>query len=349
MVEKSKSTIESRMRGVDNAKLAAAAEAALEPELKIIDPHHHFWDFPTHRYLLDELHEDVASGHNVVATVFIECAAFYRQDASRETRVIGEVEAANGLAAMAASGRYGPLRAAAGIVGFADLTSGAQVEDVLTRQISVGGGRFKGIRHAAGWEDKTRDVHNSHTNPPQHLYRDHAKFREGFAKLGELDLSFDAWVYHPQLGDLIDLARAFPAQPIVLNHVGGPLGLEFYAERKDEVFADWRTKMTELAGCENVSVKLGGMGMPIFGFEFDKLAVAPSSTTLADAWRSYVETCIEAFGVNRCMFESNFPVDKVSGGYGNYWNAFKRLAKGASEAEKVALFHDTARDFYRLS
>ena len=348
MVEKDKATIESRMATLDEARLAAAAEPALEPDLPIIDPHHHLWDFPSHRYLLEEILADTGSGHKIEQTVFLECAVFYRPDVGRDMRYVGEVEFANGIAAMAATGRYGPTKVAAGIVGRADLSTGGAVEEVLTAQIAAGCGRFKGIRHAAGWEDKTRGIHNSHTNPARYLYRDDASFREGFAKLGELGLTFDAWLYHPQLGDLIDLARSFPDQPIVLNHVGGPLGLEWYADRKDEVFAEWRASIIELATCDNVVMKVGGMGMKLNGFGFEDRAAAPSSDELATAWRPYAETCIEAFGADRCMFESNFPVDKITGGYGNYWNAFKKIAAGASTDEKAALFKGTAQRFYTL-
>jgi len=214
--------------------------------------------------------------------------------------------------------------------------------------MAAAGPRFKGIRHAAAWEDKVPEIHNSHTNPPPHLYRDHAKFREGFAALGRLGLSFDAWLYHPQISDLTHLARAFPSQPIVLDHVGGPLGLGGYADKRQEILSAWGRDIRELADCANVSVKLGGLGMRINGFRFHHRDRAPSSPDLADAWRPYVETCIEAFGVARCMFESNFPVDKISGSYAIYWNAFKRLAAGASVQEKAALFRDTAKRFYRL-
>ena len=348
MIEKDKTTIESRMGALDHGRLAAAAEPALEPALPIIDPHHHLWDFPSHRYLLDDLLADTGSGHNIEQTVFIECGVFYRPDVSKAMSVVGEVEFVNGVAALAASGRYGPTKVAAGIVGRADLTLGAKVEEVLTAQIAAGCGRFKGIRHAAGWEDRTREIHNSHTNPPQYLYRDHAAFREGFAKLGELGLSFDAWLYHTQLGDLIDLARSFPDQPIVLNHVGGPMRLGWYAQHKAQVLEAWRDAIVELAGCQNVSMKLGGLGMKLNGFGFENRAQAPSSDELVDAWRPFIETCIEAFGAARCMFESNFPVDKISGGYGNYWNAFKKLASGASVDEKAQLFKQTAKRFYRL-
>lgn len=344
--DKPRSTIASRMAGLSQAWLDSTREEILEPALEIVDPHHHLWDFSTHRYLLDELLADTGSGHKVISTVFIECTAGYRKDGSPEMRYVGETEFVNSIAE--ASAKRGGTKVAAGIISTADLTQGASVEAVLRAHMQAGGERFKGIRYCAGWDDKARDVHNSHTNPPQHLYRDHAGFREGFAVLGKLGLVFDAWLYHPQLGDLVDLARAFPGQPIVLDHVGGPLGLNYYSDRRKEVFEDWRRSIKALASCGNVTLKLGGLGMPICGFGFGEQAKAPSSQQLADAWRPYVETCIEAFGPARCMFESNFPVDKLSGSYAVYWNAFKRLASGASAAEKALLFRDTARKFYRL-
>jgi L-fuconolactonase len=342
-----RSTVASRS-GIREEWLALHREDVLEPALEIVDPHHHLWDFARHRYLLHDLLADTGSGHNVTQTVFIECTACYRADGPAAMRPVGETEFVNGIAAMSASGAYGPIRVAAGIVGFADLTLGAAVEEVLAAHLMAGGGRFRGIRHAAGWQDKTPEVHNSHTDPPPHLYRDHAKFREGFAALGRMGLVFDAWLYHPQLEDLIDLARAFPDQPIVLDHVGGPLGLGWYADKRAEIFAEWRRRMADLARAENVSVKLGGLGMRINGFAFHRRERPPSSQELADAWRPYVETCLAAFGPTRCMFESNFPVDKISGSYATYWNAFKRLASGASAQEKALLFRDTARKFYRL-
>jgi L-fuconolactonase len=349
MVDKPHSTVGSRMAGVDETWLAKTREEVLEPDLVIVDPHHHLWDFPQHRYLLNELLSDTGSGHKIESTVFIECTACYRGDGPEEMKPVGEVEFVNGIAAMSASGGYGATRVAAGIVGTADLTVGAKVEEVLRAQIKVAGGRFKGIRYAAGWEDKTPEVHNSHTNPPPHLYRDHKKFREGFAVLKTLGLTFDAWLYHPQLADVTDLARAFPEQPIVMDHCGGPLGVGFYAGRRDEIFQQWRKDIRELAGCQNVLMKLGGIGMRVNGFEFHKRDKPPASQELADAWRPYIETCIEAFGAKRCMFESNFPVDKISGSYALYWNAFKRLAAGASAEDKAQLFRETAKRFYGLA
>jgi predicted TIM-barrel fold metal-dependent hydrolase len=336
-----------RRSGINEEWLATYREPILEPELAIVDPHHHLWDFERHRYLLDEFVADTGSGHNVLQTVFVECTAGYRSDGPPQLRPVGETEFINAIATASASGRHGPTRVAAGIVSFADLTLGAAVEEVLTAHVAAGGGRFRGIRHAAAWQDKTPEVHISHTNPPPRLFYD-AKFREGFAVLGKLDLTFDAWIYHPQIGDVTDLARAFPGQPIVLDHCGGPLGLGWFADKRDEIFAEWRERIRDLARAPNVFVKVGGLGMRINGFNFHKRERPPSSEELAAAWRPYVETCLEAFGATRCMFESNFPVDKISGSYATYWNAFKRLAANASADEKAELFRDTARRFYRL-
>ena len=268
MAEKPQTTIATRMSGIREDWLRLTQEEILEPDLPIVDPHHHLWDFPSHRYLLPELLADTGSGHKIEQTVFIECTAMYRADGPPEMRTLGETEFVNGIAAMSASGAYGPTRAAAGIVGLVDLTIGGRAEEVLRAHMAAAGPRFKGIRHAAAWEDKADEIHNSHTNPPPHLYRDHAKFREGFAALGKLGLTFDAWIYHPQIADLTALARAFPQQPIVLDHVGGPLGLGWYAGKREEIFAGWKRDIEELAGCPNVYMKLGGIGMRVNGFQF---------------------------------------------------------------------------------
>lgn len=325
----------------------AAAEDVLEPDLSIIDPHHHLWDFPTSRYLLAELIADIESGHAVEATVFVECTAFYNIYVPEEMRFVGETEFVAGVAATADSGRYGKLRACRGIVSRADLMLGAAVGRVLDAHIAAGGGRFRGIRHAAGW-DQSSEVNNSHTDPPPGLYG-LAKFREGFAELGKRNLSFEAWQYHHQLPDVIALAKAFPDTRIVLNHVGGPLGIGPYAGRRDEIFASWARDIRALAKHANVFVKLGGLGMPICGFGFHKRDVLPGSAELAQAWQPYLETCIEAFGPERGMFESNFPVDKASCDYRTLWNAFKRVAEGATAREKALLFRDSAKTFYRLT
>jgi predicted TIM-barrel fold metal-dependent hydrolase len=325
----------------------APPEETLEPDLPICDPHHHLWDFPNSRYLLPELLEDVQSGHKVESTVFVECTAFYSAHLSDALKYVGETEFVTGVAAMADSGRYGPVRACLGIASRADLAAGSAVGAVLDAHIRAGGGRFRAIRHAGGW-DASPDVNNSHTEPPKGLYGD-TKFREGFAELGKRNLSFEAWQYHPQLPEVIDLARAFPGTKIMLNHVGGPLGIGPYAGKRNEIFTQWSRDIRELAKLPNVWVKLGGLGMAVYGFGFHKQDALPSSAVLAEAWKPYLETCIEAFGPERGVFESNFPVDKVSCSYHTLWNAFKRVAKGASARDKALLFRDSAVKFYRLN
>ena len=323
-----------------------AVEPILEPDLAIVDTHHHLWDQPGHRYLLPELLADTGSGHRVEATVFVDCMAFYRADGPAALRPVGETEFANGVAAMAASRMYGPTLACAGIVSHADLTLGAAVQEVLLAHIAAGHGRFRGIRHAGGW-DASPLIRNSHTRPPEGLYAD-ARFREGFAQLAPLGLSFEAWQFHPQLPEVLALARAFPQTAIVLNHLGGPLAVGPYLGQGEAQFARWRRDLQALAACPNVTVKLGGLGMQIGPIGHWQLPDPPDSMQIAQAWRPWVDTCIEAFGARRCMFESNFPVDKISSGYAVLWNAFKRLAAGASAAEKAALFSGTARRIYRL-
>lgn len=321
-------------------------EPILEPELPIVDAHHHLWHRPAHRYLLEELLADTGSGHNVVATVFVDCVAFYRGDGPAPMRPVGETEFANGVAAMSASGYYGPTRACAAIVSHADMTLGTAAREVLEAQIRAGNGRFRGIRHAGGW-DSSNDVPDSHTKPPRGLYAD-ARFREGVAQLAPLNLSFEAWQYHPQLPEVTDLARAFESTSIILNHCGGPLGIGPYKGKTEETFAQWKRGMAALARCPNVTVKLGGLGMRIGLFDHHAWETPPSSEQIAAAWKPWIETCVELFGADRCLFESNFPVDKVSSGYAVLYNAFKRLAAGASAAEKTALFSGTASRVYRI-
>jgi predicted TIM-barrel fold metal-dependent hydrolase len=325
--------------------LAQWQEEILEPSLPIVDPHHHLWDRPDWdtRYLLDELLADLNSGHTIVATVFLQCWSMHRADGPEALRPVGETEFVNGIAAMSASGNYGPTKVCAGIVGTADLRLGERVREVLEAHVQAGGGRFRGIRHSVA---RDASIPASMTVPP-HLLADPA-YRAGFGQLQPLGLTFDAWLYHPQLDELTALAREFPETQIVLNHIGAPLGVGPYAGKRDEVFATWSGSMRELASCQNVHVKLGGLGMGRYGNGFHEQPTPPSSEALATAFRPYIETCIEAFGASRCMFESNFPVDKGAYSYAAYWNACKILARGASETEKTALFSGTAARFYRL-
>ncbi|ALG61165.1 MULTISPECIES: amidohydrolase family protein [Citromicrobium] len=340
-------------------------EAIIEPDLPIIDPHHHLWDLrallgsfpePLHpfletvrlsaHYTFDQFLADTSSGHRIIGTVFMECGAFYDASRSEAMKVVGEVEFVRGVAAQGASGLYGPYRPCAGIVGHADLRLGAEAGNVLDALADAGGPRFKGIRHAGAW-DADPSVLGPAFHHPEGLYRD-AAFREGFAELGKRGLTFDAWVLEPQLGDVIDLARAFPDQTIVLDHCGTPLGTACYAGKLDENFERWRGSIRELAKCQNVVVKLGGLAMQFCGMPAEGPTDSVSSEELAQMWRPYVDTCIEAFGPDRAMFESNYPVDKWAGSYATVWNALKRLASGASDEEKRALFAGNAARVYDI-
>jgi predicted TIM-barrel fold metal-dependent hydrolase len=326
--------------------LSLRHEQPIDPAMPIIDPHHHLWDRGS-RYLLDELKRDIdTSGHNICASVFVQCDSMYRADGDPKFVPIGETEFVNGMAAMSASGTYGPARLCAGIVGFANLLLGAEVDAVLEAHLRAAGERFKGVRYCSVWDADT-SIKSTPMDFPKGLLLD-TKFRAGFARLSRYGLSFDSWIYHTQIPELTDLARTFPDTTIVLDHIGAPLSIGAYAGRRDEVFAEWRRNIRDLGKCPNARVKLGGMGMHVFGFDFEKQPMPPSSADLAKAWRPFVETSIEAFGPERAMFESNFPVDKRYYSYGVLWNAFKQLAAGYSSDENAGLFLNAARQTYRL-
>jgi predicted TIM-barrel fold metal-dependent hydrolase len=326
--------------------LAQRKEEVIDPARPIVDPHHHLWDRGGQRYLIEDIATDIASGHNVIATVYVEARSMYRAGGPEALRPVGEVEFANGSAAMSASGGYGPAAICAGIVGHANLLLGDGARAVLEAEIAAGNGRFRGIRHSSAW-DADPDVAHMYATRPKGLLLD-PTFRKGFACLAPLGLSFDAWMFHPQISDLADLARAFPDTKIVLDHCGGPVGLGVYANRREEIFKGWKASIAEVAKCPNVSVKLGGLAMRLLGYDFHERPKPPSSEEAAAAWRPYIETCIEAFGPARAMFESNFPPDKGQCSYQVIFNAFKRIAAPYSEAEKTALFSKTAADVYRL-
>lgn len=327
--------------------LALHREEIIEPARRIIDAHHHLWDRANQRYLIEEMAADVASGHNIVATVYVDSRSMYRTSGPEAFSPVGEVEFANGVAAMSASGAYGSAQICAGIVGHVNLLLGDAAKPVLEAEIAAAPGRLRGIRHSSAW-DADPSVAGTHaTRPKGQLGL--PSFREGFAHLAPLDLSFDAWLFHPQVDELADLARAFPETKIVLDHCGGPAGIGRYAGCREEVFVNWKASILNVAKCENVVVKLGGFGERLFGFNFHERPAPPTSEELAAAWRPYVETCIEAFGPKRAMFESNFPPDKGKASYEVIFNAFKRIAAQYSESEKMALFSQNATDFYRLA
>lgn len=327
---------------------AGRPRARLEPILDsaqpIVDAHHHLYERAGVRYLADAYSADLRSGHNVRATVFVQARAFYRTQGPETLRPVGETEYAAGVAEQSVKARG--VRLCAGIVGYADLMLGDAVRPVLEAHLAAGRGRFRGIRHILAWDADAGLLNPAY--PTSEDMTSTAAFQAGFTHLGKLGLTFDAWLLFPQIPRLVALARRFPEVNIVLNHCGGVLGIGTYANRRAEVFAAWRVAMGELSACSNVSVKVGGLGMALSGFGFERWEQSPSSSDLVNAWRPWVQSCIDLFGPRRCMFESNFPADRPSYGYGVGWNAMKRLAADLTASERNAMFHDTATRFYRL-
>lgn len=329
----------------DEDFINSTLEEAIEPELPIVDPHHHLWDAPgLQPYLVPQLHEDTGAGHNVVATVFIDCVWDYRTDGPEELRPVGETERAVRAAREAAADGGAQI---GGIVSYVDMMLGAGAGRILDAHLEAGDGLFRGIRHATAWSDDPA-ISRSHTRPvPEMMLTD--TFADGVRELAARGLSFDAWLYHDQLTELAALAQKVPDCVLVLDHIGGPLGIGRYAASYDEEMTRWRAGIAEVARFPNVNVKLGGIGMPRFGKGFENLPVAPTSDEIAQVWREPFEFLIEAFGPERCMFESNFPVDRQSTSYVVLWNAFKKIAAAHSPDDKASMFEQTARRVYRVT
>lgn len=323
---------------------AQVREEVLWPAQRICDAHHHLWNHAGDEYFAAELAADVQDGHNVVATVYAECGSFYRESGPEEFAPVGETEFV--VAQDHELERILGRSLIRGIVGFADLTRGSRAEDVLRAQIEAGEGRFSGVRHAIAW-DPHPDIVNHQRNPPQGLAAQPA-FIEGVRLLGTLGLTYDAWLYHPQIPEFAALAKAAPDTVVVLDHLGAPVGIGPYANRSDEILAWCRTELTALAKLPNVRVKLGGIGMTVFGKGFHRLPVPPDSHAIAAVWGDHIRFIIDTFGPARCLFESNFPPDRRSCSYRTLWNAFKRIAEPYSQAERDLLFHDTAQTVYRF-
>ena len=328
--------------------LALTQETPLEPAIPLCDPHHHFWDqrpasIPYQRYLIHELMADLNSGHNVRSTVFVEARSMYRASGPEELRPVGEVEFVQGLAAASASGIYGETRAAAAIVGHADLKLGEGVAPVLETLQAASPNRFRGIRHNVTWSpDPSLD------NRETEGIMSNDSFRAGARVLERMGLSLDVMLSFPQLNELADFARAVPELPIILNHLGGMSRTGIYAGRDDDVIPAWREGIRAVAGCPNVTCKVGGMGMPRWGFGWHARNIPIGSVELAESMAPWMNYCIEQFGPERSMFESNFPPDKVSFSYNVMYNAFKRLSPGYSPTERANLFHDAAVRAYRI-
>ena len=329
--------------------LAQTTEATLEPEIPICDPHHHFWvsrpEPPAYqRYLLPELTADANSGHNVRSTVFIEVRCEYRQDGPEAMRPVGEVEYIETIATESATGTYGPTKAAAAIIGHADLKLGESVRPVLEAMQAASPGRFRGIRHSTGWDESTelvnRDIRGALSSEG---------YRAGARVMAEMGLVLENSLYHPQLAELAEFARAVPELTIVLNHIGGLVRVGPYADRDDEVMPAWRAGLAEVAQCSNVVLKLGGVGQLRYGYHWHDRETPIDSEELSGTLGPLMNYCIEQFGPDRCMFESNFPVDKPSYSYNVLFNAFKRLSAGYMASERAALFHDTAARVYNIN
>lgn len=323
----------------------AESEEVLEPQLPIVDAHHHLWMHDNHTYLLPEFLKDAGSGHNVLATVFLQCDQMYRDSGPDKFRPVGEIEFVNGVAAMSASGRFGQTRVASGIVGKADLSLGEGIRPVLEEMVERAGPRFVGIRTQNNFHPDPV-IGNANRRSAELL--EDAGFHQGLRELAKLDRAFDVWVFHTQLADVLRLARSLPEVRFVIGHCGGPLGYGPFAARHDEVFQAWKQDMAALAKCPNVWVKLGGIINRLATFDFFNAERPASSILLAQHWERWIMTTIELFGPSRCMFESNFPVDKYGVTYSTLWNTFKRLTATMSDAEKTDLFSKTATDFYRL-
>lgn len=328
--------------------LAQVQEPVIEPGLPIVDAHHHLWRLPHETYLLPEFLADVApagGGHNVVATVFAECAAMYRQNGPAEFRSVGEVEFANGIAAQAASGAFGETLVCAAMFGSVDLMRGEGAGEVLDLHISRAPERYRGIRPIVCADP--HGVLDPWPSAPADMMASVA-FRAGARELARRDMVLDIWVFHHQLDQVTSLARALPELTIVLDHIGTPLGMGYYADQREAVFGAWRAGLEAVAACPNVAVKLGGLNMHFNGFDWHERPRPPTSDELAAANGPYYRAAIDLFGPGRCMFESNFPMDKRACSYGILWNAHKKLAQGFSTAEKALMFSEAAVRTYRI-
>ena len=340
---------------VDLDWLKRIREDVIDPEQRIIDPHHHLWPKTTegstnvkrlrlYNYMLEDFWEDTSSGHNVTDSVYIECSEFFWSSEKEHLNPVGETEHIKGLAQL--SQKNSTKTSISGIIGHANLLLGKDVNEVLERHIDIGGNLFKGIRHAGSW-DPSEKINNSHHNPPRDMYL-MKTFGEGVKALRNKSLVFEAWQYHHQLTQVVHLARNNPDLVIVLDHFSGPLGVGSYATKKEEVYDNWKKDLKELSRCDNVFAKLGGLAMPVNGLGFETNPNPPTSNEFMSLQRQFYLTTIDFFGTERCMFESNFPVDKYSVSYHVLWNAFKNLVKDFSQTEKDHLFFKTASNVYNI-
>ncbi|SAK98474.1 amidohydrolase [Caballeronia calidae] len=328
-------------------RLDGKDEPIIEPEIEIVDSHHHLWMHPTMPYMLEDYLSDAAAGHNIVASVYVETQAFLRPEGPERLRPLGEIEFANGMAAMAANGAYGPCRACSAIVGHADLREGGAIGEFLDWAIRIAPERFRGVRQVTN-EHPDEALYRYFKHRPPRGIMEHPNFIAGLKELEKRRLSFDASVFHHQLPALAKLADAVPDLPIIVNHMGLAVALDMDAAGRTAIFEDWRRRLREIAERPNVSCKIGGLGLPYWGFGLEERDEATGFEALAALWRPYVRAAIDAFGPDRCMMESNFSADARSCGFVPLWNALKWSVRDMSAAEKVALFSGTAKHVYRI-
>lgn len=321
-------------------------EVIIDPNRPIIDAHIHLQEDARGRYLYPDFLADTRTGHNIVSTVHVQAKSMLRARGPERFRDVGETEFARGVAAMSDSGFYGLPRMCEAIVGFADLNLGDDVVEVIEAHEEAAGGRLRGFRQIAPWVGGELGK-SMPLNAPKGMLLDE-KFRTGFKHLGPRNLSFEAWAFHPQLGEIADLARSFPDTKIIVNHLGGRLGIGQYASQFDEVFRDWSNALVELGKLDNVFLKIGGLGMLYGGFDFHTRPRTPHSEELAAAWGPFVLAGIEALGPDKCLAESNFPIDRQSCSYPAVWNALKQIVAGFTDDEQNSIFHGTAIKAYRL-
>ena len=325
-------------------------EDPILPNIPIIDPHHHLWDVGFGRYYIEELLEDInSSGHNILSTVYIMSSSntkIYSKDGLEEFKPLTEIEFATSEGKRADLIPNNRVKVNASIVGSVDLTYGNKLKPVLEKAVNISEGRLKGIRMLLA----------SHTDPrisSGAVKSDlglmlHPNFIDGAKCIQDANLSLDFWIYHTQLNEMEKIARALPDLTIILNHIGGPIHLGEYEGKQAATHREWRSAMMRLSRIPNINVKLGGLGMAVNGAKFHNSKFPPNSVQLSDVWKPWIYETIDMFGFDRCMFESNFPVDKGSCSYGALWNAFKILAKDMSDDEINKLFSKNAAKIYKI-
>jgi len=333
----------------DTKRLEGRDEKILDPDIPIVDSHHHLFDLPNNRYLIDEYLDDVDAGHNIIASIYCETQSFKRKDGPEWMRPLGEVEFANGVGAMTASGHYGDCQVCAGIIGHANMTFGSKIGELLDASLSIAPNRFRGVRHVTLDYPDDRPFKYIMTYKPPSGILETEGFPLALAELDKRGLTFDVAVFDPGLPRITELVDQFPNLTFVLNHLGIAIGVDMNADEKAEVFKRWSADLKMLAERPNVVCKIGGLGMPNWGFGFENRMDEVTYLELAKAWQPFVETGIEAFGPNRCMLESNFPPDGRSAGFVPVWNAYKYILRGYSVSEKTSLFSQTASRIYRLN